>query len=126
MVKISTDKAPAAIGPYVQANRVGDFLYTSGQLALDPESGALVGGTAAEQTTQALKNVQAILEAAGASLADVVKTTVFVTDIGEFANVNEAYAAFFAGDALPARSAVQVAALPKGALVEIETVAYLG
>ena len=120
---ISTDKAPAAIGPYAQANRAGDFIFTSGQVALDPDTGALLGTTIEEQTAQALENLKAILEAAGTSMDNVIKATVFLTDINDFAKMNEVYARYFTGDKLPSRSAVQVAALPKGAIVEIEAVA---
>ncbi len=119
---VHTDAAPAAIGPYSQAIRAGDFVYTAGQIGIDPATGQLVEGIAA-QTRQALRNLQAVLEAAGASLDQVVKTTVFLHDIGDFGAMNAVYAEFFAGEP-PARSAVQAAALPKGALVEIEAVAY--
>ena len=118
---ISTDKAPAAVGPYVQAVRMGDFLFASGQLGLIPESGQLPEGIEA-QTRQALANVNAVLEEAGFSRNDVVKTTVFLSDIGNFSLVNEIYGAFF-GDSKPARSCVEVSALPKGGLVEIEITA---
>ena len=122
---VSTDKAPAAIGPYAQANRIGDFIFTSGQIPLDPETGGLVPGPVEAQAERALENLKAVLEAAGADLSRVVKTTVFLADMGDFAKMNEVYARYFNGDMLPSRSAVQVAALPKGALVEIEAVAYV-
>ncbi|MFH1010669.1 MAG: RidA family protein [bacterium] len=122
---VSTAKAPKAIGPYSQAVRAeGRFVFTAGQIALDPTSGELVGKTAAEQAEQALKNLQAVLEAGGSGLAQVVKTTVFLQTMNDFSAVNEVYARFFATNP-PARSAVAVAALPKGALVEIEAVALV-
>ena len=119
---ISTTKAPAAIGPYSQAIRVGNLVYTSGQIPIDPATGALVEGGIKEQTRQSLLNVQAILAEAGLSLSDVVKTTVFMADMNDFAEMNSVYAEFFA-QPYPARSAVAVKSLPKGALVEIEVVA---
>jgi len=122
---VSTAKAPKAIGPYSQAVKAeGGFVFTAGQLALDPVSGELVGRTAAEQAEQALKNLQEVLEAGGSGLAHVVKTTVFLQNMNDFAAVNEVYARFFATNP-PARSAIAVAALPKGALVEIEAVALV-
>ena len=121
MKKISTDKAPAAVGPYVQAVRAGDLLFASGQLGLIPENGRLPEGIGA-QTRQALANVNAVLEEAGFSRADVVKTTVFLTDLGNFSLVNEIYGDFF-GNGKPARSCVEVSALPKGGLIEIEITA---
>jgi 2-iminobutanoate/2-iminopropanoate deaminase len=123
---IATDKAPAAIGPYAQANRLGDMIFTSGQIPLDPSTGEVVGQTAAEQAAQAIENLAAVLDAAGSGLGNVVKTTVFLTDIGDFAAVNEVYARYFSGDMLPSRSAVGVADLPKGVKVEIEAIAYCG
>ncbi|MCL2492732.1 MAG: RidA family protein [Clostridiales bacterium] len=123
---VATKQAPAAIGPYAQANRIGDFLFTSGQIPLDPATGELVGTEIKAQTKQALGNLKAILEAGGSGLGSVLKTTVFLADIADFAAMNEVYAEYFSGEALPSRSAVQVGALPKGALVEIEAIAYLG
>ena len=122
---ISTPDAPAAIGPYTQAIRVGDTLYTSGQVALDPATGALVAGGIVEQTTRVLENLKAVLAAAGLDMSHVVKTTVFLKDMKDFAEMNELYAKYFApeGVVAPARSTVQVAALPKDALVEIECIA---
>ena len=120
---VSTEKAPAAIGPYSQAVQVGEFLYTSGQIPLDPKTGAMAEGGVAEQAKQSLENLKAILEAAGYSTADVVKTTVFITDMGNFGAVNEVYAKYFEKDP-PARSCVAVKTLPKDALVEIEVVAW--
>ena len=114
---ISTTKAPAAIGPYSQAVRVGNLVYTSGQIPINPATGGIK-----EQTRQSLLNVKAILEAAGLSMSDVVKTTVFMADMNDFADMNAVYAEFFS-EPFPARSAVAVKALPKGALVEIEVVA---
>lgn len=119
---LSTTKAPAAIGPYSQAVQVGPWVWVSGQLALDPASGNLVEGGAAAQTTQAMKNVLAILQAAGLEAADLVRVGIFVTDLSRFAEVNEAYAQAV-GEARPARATVEVSALPRGGLVEIEAVA---
>ena len=120
---IATAKAPPAIGPYSQAKRVGDFLFTAGQVAIDPNTpGRLVPGGIKEQTEQVLKNLSAVLEAGGSQLQDVLKTTVFMADLSEFAAMNEVYAQFFEHNP-PARSTVQVAALPLGARVEIEVVA---
>ncbi|MBR0417118.1 MAG: RidA family protein [Firmicutes bacterium] len=115
---IYTDKAPAAVGPYSQAIMAGSVLYSSGQLGLIPETGLLSEGIAA-QTVQSLKNVESVLEEAGFRKEDVVKTTVFLTDLGNFGIVNKLYADFF-GETKPARSCVEVSALPKGGLVEIE------
>jgi len=121
---ITTDKAPAAIGPYSAAVSTGCLIYTAGQLGIDPATGDLVEGGIRMQTRQALTNLKAVLEAGGSSLENVVKTTVFLQDIQEFGLMNEVYAEFFS-DNFPARSAFQVAALPKGAAVEIEAVAAL-
>lgn len=121
MKRIVTDKAPAALGPYVQAVDTGSTVYCSGQLGLDPVTNTLAEGVAA-QTRQSLTNLQAVLAEAGLSLADVVKTTVFVQDLADFGTVNEVYAEMF-GETVPARSCVQIAALPKDALVEIECIA---
>lgn len=124
---ISTREAPAAIGPYSQAIRIGSFLYTSGQVALDPASGAVVAGGVAEQTVRVIENLKAVLAAGGANLAQVVKTTVFLKNIGDFAAMNEVYGRYFAAEEVvaPARSTVEVARLPKDALVEIEVIAHL-
>lgn len=122
-VIFSTD-APAAIGPYSQAIKAGNVLYLSGQIGMNPATGELVSPEVGEQTAQALKNMKAVLAAAGASPEQVVKTTVFLTDMADFQVVNGVYAATFTSDA-PARSCVAVAALPKGARVEIEAVAVL-
>lgn len=119
--QVATNRAPEAIGPYAQAIKCGDLLFTSGQIPLDP-SGQLVAGGIREQTRQVLANLQAVLEAAGISREQVVKTTVFLQDMAQFGEMNEEYAAFF-GDHKPARSTVQVARLPKDALVEIEIIA---
>ena len=121
---ISTKQAPAAIGPYSQAIQVGNLVYTSGQIPIDPSTGAFVEGGIKEQTRQSLTNVKAILEEAGLSMSNVVKTTVFMADMGDFADMNAVYAEFFT-DPSPARSAVAVKTLPKGALVEIEVVAEI-
>lgn len=118
---INADKAPAAVGPYVHAVEAGGLIFTSGQLGLDPTSGALPQGVGA-QARQALENLGAVLEAAGSDFAHVVKTTVFLDDINDFTAVNEIYAEFFHGE-VPARSCVEVAKLPKGGLVEIEAIA---
>lgn len=123
-VTIHTQKAPAAVGPYSQAIGAGPFVYTAGQIGLDPASGQLVADDIRVQTERVLTNLQAILQAAGSDLAAVVKTTVFLLDMAEFRAMNEVYADFF-GDRPPARSTVQVSALPLGARVEIEVVAYL-
>ncbi len=120
---VSTERAPAAIGPYSQAVILGELVFTSGQIALDPQTGQMVGGGIVEQTEQVLKNLAAVLEAAGASLGTVVKTTVYLANLADFAAMNEVYARFF-GDNRPARSTVQAAALPRGALVEIDAVAF--
>ena len=120
---ISTDKAPAAIGPYAQANRIGDFIFTSGQIPLDPKTGEIVGTNIEEQAERVLENLMAVLEAAGTGPENVIKTTVFLADMNDFLKMNEVYARYFKGEKLPSRSAVQVAALPKGALIEIEAVA---
>ena len=122
MKAISTTKAPAAIGPYSQAIKVGNLVYTSGQIPIDPATGNFVEGGIKEHTRQSLQNVKAILEEAGLTMSNVVKTTVFMADMNDFADMNAVYAEFFA-EPYPARSAVAVKTLPKGALVEIEVVA---
>ena len=124
--EICTKNAPDAIGPYSQAVRAGDFLYVSGQVPIDPKTGAVVEGGIQAQAHQVFKNLKAILEEAGMSFDKVVKTTVLLADMGDFATVNEIYAQYFNGAILPARAAFQVAALPKAAMVEIELVAYQG
>jgi 2-iminobutanoate/2-iminopropanoate deaminase len=121
---VKTDNAPGALGPYSQAIKVGEFIYTSGQIAIDPATGELIGGGIAEQTERVLKNVGAVLEAAGSSLDQVVKTLVFLADMNDFAAMNEVYGKFFT-EAPPARSTVQAARLPKDARVEIEAVALV-
>ncbi len=120
---VQTSKAPSAIGPYSQAVRIGDFLYTSGQIALNPENMEMMNGEIEEETEWVLKNVEAILEADGMSLAHVIKTTVYLTDLSEFARMNQVYEKFFV-KTKPARACVQVAALPKGAKVEIDAIAH--
>lgn len=122
MNAISTTNAPAAIGPYSQAIKVGGLVFVSGQLPIDPATGAFAEGGIKELTRQSLTNMKAILEEAGTSMANVVKTTVFLADMNDFAAMNEVYAEFFAAP-FPARSAVAVKTLPKGALVEIECIA---
>jgi len=121
---IATAKAPAAIGPYSQAVRAGDFVFTAGQIPLDPVTGKLVEGNIETQTRQVLANLSAVLQAAGTSLANAVKTTVFLADMGDFKAMNGVYAEFFPA-APPARSTVQVAVLPMGARIEIEVVAIV-
>jgi 2-iminobutanoate/2-iminopropanoate deaminase len=124
--RVETDRAPAAIGPYCQAVMVGPWVYCSGQIALGPEGGELVGGGDVEaETRQVLDNLEAVLQQAGASRADIVKATVYLLDMGEFSKVNQVYAAFFDGLVPPARATVEVAALPKGARVEIDFVAHV-
>ncbi len=125
MKAISTEKAPVAIGPYSQGIEVNGFVYLSGQLPLDPATGTFPEGGIQEQTRQSLSNIEAILEAAGLTMQAVVKTTVFLADMGDFAAMNAVYEQFFTAP-FPARSAVSVKALPKGALVEIEVVAAKG
>ena len=121
---ISTKNAPAAVGPYSQGVQAGHLVYTAGQIALNPATGKLVEGGIAEQTAQVLTNLEAILESAGTSLANVVKTTVFLDDMADFAAMNEVYTGRVA-DPPPARTTVAVAGLPLGALVEIEAVAFI-
>ncbi|UCH29234.1 MAG: hypothetical protein JSV06_13340 [Myxococcales bacterium] len=124
---IETDAAPAAIGPYCQAVAVGEWIFCSGQLALDPESGLMVGGGDIEaETRQVLDNLDAVLLRAGASRGDVAKATVYLADMGEFSKMNQVYAEFFEGLVPPARATVEVAALPKGAKVEIDFTARVG
>ena len=119
---ISTSEAPAAIGPYSQAIRSGNFLFCSGQIPLEPESGQIVSGDIATQTRRVLDNIGAVLKAEGVAFENIVKTTIFLTDLGNFQTVNEVYGSYFKQQP-PARSTVQVSALPKGANVEIEVIA---
>ena len=121
---VSTNHAPAAIGPYSQGIVSGDLLFTAGQIALDPSTGTIVEGGIAAQTARVLENLSAILAAAGAGWSDVVKTTIYLTDLSHFGTVNDLYASAL-GTARPARSTVQVSALPRGALVEIDAVAQI-
>ena len=121
---IATPNAPQAIGPYSQAIKKGGLVFCSGQIPLDPSTGQVVAGDIAEQTKRVLENLKAVLEAAGAGLDSVVKTTVFVKDLAEFAAMNEVYATYF-GSAAPARSTVEVARLPKDVSVEIEAIAFV-
>ena len=123
--QISVTNAPGAIGPYSQAIKAGGFVFTSGQLPVDPVTGTFAGTTIQEQTRQSLKNVEAVLAGAQLTMNDIVKTTVFLSDMNNFAAMNAVYAEFFGAGAFPARSAVQVACLPKDALVEIEAVALV-
>ena len=122
--RIQTDNAPAAIGPYSQAIKAGGFVFVSGQIPTNPETGEFVAGGIAEQTEQVFKNLKAVLEAAGSSLDQVVKTTVFLADMKEFSGMNEVYAKFFSGPP-PARATVAAAGLPRDARVEIEAVAVV-
>ena len=124
LTRISTPDAPGAIGPYSQALGAGDFLFLSGQIAINPATGQVVEGGVVEQTHQVLKNLGAVLTAAGSSYAQVVKTTVYLQDMADFAAMNEVYGTYFAAPA-PARATIQAAALPKGVRVEIDAVAYL-
>ncbi len=123
---VRTDRAPEPFqgAPYSQAVRFGEFVFVSGQIAIDPETNEVVQGGIADQTEQVLANVRAILEEAGTSLANVVKTTIFLVDLGDFAAMNEVYARHM-GDVFPARATVQIGALPSGALVEIDAIAHL-
>ena len=124
MNSIHTDAAPKAVGPYSQAIRVGELLFLSGQIGLSAQTGTLAEGLAA-QTHQIIKNIQAVLAEAGADITNIAKTTVFLTDINDYKEVNEIYGSYFS-DHKPARSAVAVAALPAGALIEIECIAHIG
>ncbi|KIH76767.1 endoribonuclease L-PSP [Geoalkalibacter ferrihydriticus] len=123
--RIAGDRAPAAIGPYSQGIKAGDFVFFSGQIPLDPQTGEVVSGGIKEQTEQVMNNMKAVLGAADLSFAQVVKTTIYLTDLSQFSLVNEIYGRYF-GDPPPARATVQVAALPRGAAVEIEWIAYGG
>ena len=122
---VSTPQAPAAIGPYSQAIRAGEFLFVSGQIPLNPSTGELVGGSIADQTHRVFANLGAILAASGASFDHVVKTTVYLADMSEFAAMNEVYASYFGAPA-PARATIQAARLPRDVRVEIDLIAYLG
>ena len=122
---IKTDKAPGAVGPYSQAIKAGDFLFASGQVPINPEKGKIVAGSVTEQAEQCMKNVGAILEAAGLSYDNVVKTTVYLSDINFFGAVNAVYGKYFQ-KTLPARSCIEISKLPLGALLEVEVVAYCG
>jgi 2-iminobutanoate/2-iminopropanoate deaminase len=124
MQAIRTPQAPAAIGPYSQAVRAGDFVFLSGQIPLHPETGQLVTGTIEEETRRVMSNLEAVLRAAGGSFESVVRTTIYLTDLGDFQRVNEVYGTHF-GATPPARATVQVAALPRGARVEIDAVAHI-
>jgi 2-iminobutanoate/2-iminopropanoate deaminase len=122
---ISTSEAPKAVGPYAQAVRAGDFIFGSGQIPLDPSSGQIVSGGIVAQTRRVMDNLTAVLAAAGASTDDVVRTTIYLIDLGDFSQVNEVYATYFPENP-PARATVQVAGLPRGASIEIDFIAYLG
>lgn len=125
VTSVHTDRAPAAIGPYSQGIIAGGFLFTAGQIALDPDTGQVVAGDVAVQTERVMANLQAVIESAGATWNEVVKTTVFLHDMADFPRVNEVYGKAL-GSARPARSTVQVSALPRGVLVEIEAIVQLG
>ena len=120
---VATPKAPAASGPYSQAIRIGDFLYTSGQISLDPETMKMIKGDIEVETEKVLKNIETILKADGLDLNNIIKTTVYLTDLSEFTRMNQVYEKFFS-ETKPARACVQVAALPKGAKVEIDAIAH--
>ena len=122
---INTESAPAPIGPYNQAVKSGHLLYTSGQIPLDPKTGIMVAGGIREQSIQVLENLKAVAEAADCTLDDAIKTTVFLTDMNDFPEFNTVYAEYFGETNAPARSTIQVAALPKGALIEIELIAKI-
>lgn len=126
-IAVSTSAAPPAAGPYSQAVRVGDFLFTAGQIPNDPKTGSFVAGGIREQTAQVIENLKAVLEAAGSGLEHTVKTSVFLQDMNDFAAMNEVYATYFAREGVvpPARSTVQVAALPRNAMVEIDVIAMM-
>ncbi len=123
-VCIRTEKAPPAIGPYSQGIKTGQLVFTSGQLPMDPKTGTIVNGEIEEQTRRALENMKAVLESAGASMENVVKVTVFLTDMGDFSEMNKVYSSYFSKDP-PARSCVQVAKLPKDVRIEVESIAIL-
>ena len=122
--KIKTDRAPAPVGPYSQAVKVGDFVFTAGQIAINPQSGELLTGSVEEQARQVFENLKAVLEAAGSSIDRVVKTTIFLQNMDDFARVNEVYAQYF-GESLPARSTVEVSRLPKDVKVEVDCIAVV-
>ncbi len=123
---ITTENAPAAIGPYSQAVVAGDMMFVSGQIPIVPSTGAVIEGGIVEQAKQVFENIGGILRAAGKDFSDVIKTTVLLTNIGDFATVNEIYASYFTKNPLPARAAYQVAALPKNVMIEVEVVVYMG
>lgn len=123
--EVKTGKAPAPVGPYSQAIKAGEFIFCSGQIALDPETGELVNPDIETETAKVMENLKAVLEAAGSSLDRVVKTTIFVMDMNDFGLVNKVYSSFFSTSSPPARATVQIAALPKGAGVEIECIALI-
>jgi 2-iminobutanoate/2-iminopropanoate deaminase len=124
--KIESQTAPQAIGPYSQAVRAGDYIFLSGQIPINPTKNIIVSGGLKEQTMQVLVNIQAVLTAAGLTFENVVKTEVFLTDLSHFGEMNDVYSTFFESDVKPARTTVQVAALPKGSLIEIACIAYAG
>jgi 2-iminobutanoate/2-iminopropanoate deaminase len=122
---VSTEEAPKAIGPYAQAVRVGDLIFLSGQIPLDPVTGQIVTGDVAAQTRRVMDNLGAVLRSAGASFTEVVRSTIYLVDLGDFSKVNEVYGSYFPTEP-PARATVQVAALPRGAAVEIDMIAHVG
>ena len=124
--EVNTLKAPEPVGPYSQAVKTGDFIFCSGQIALDPKTGELLAGSIKAETTLVMENLRAVLETAGSSLERVVKTTIFIMDMNDFGSINAVYGSFFDGSIPPARATVQVAGLPKGARVEIECIALSG
>jgi len=126
MEKIATEKAPGAIGPYSQAVAYGNFVFASGQIPIDPKTGMVVEGGIAEQAEQVMRNMEAVLASAGSGLGRVVKSTVFIRNMQDFAAINKIYAGHFNGAILPARSVVEVSALPKGVLIEMEVIAVRG
>ena len=126
-IAVKTEKAPIPVGPYNQAIKAGGFIYCSGQIAINPETNLIDGlGDIKAETKQVLKNIEAVLDAGGASIQDVIKTTIFLTDLDNFQIVNSIYSDFFKGEITPARACVEVSSLPKGVLVEIDCVAFLG
>lgn len=125
MEKVVTEKAPVAIGPYSQAVKSNGFVFVSGQLPVDPVTAQIIGSTPAEQAQQVITNIDAVLKAAGSSLSDVIKSTLYITDMDAFADINKVYASFFTGEVLPARVCVEVSRLPKNVSVEMDVIASL-
>lgn len=123
--EIKTVNAPAAIGPYAQANKFLNFIFTSGQLPIDPKTGEIVSNNIEEQTTQSLKNIEAILISEGANLNNIIKTTIYLSNMNNFGKMNEVYKNFFGDNSYPARTAIEVSKIPKDALIEIEVIAHI-